>query len=83
MATLYVENVPDDLYEALRKRAKDRRKSIAAEVVSLLRENIPTPDELRARRQFVEQLRALRKTASPSRKKFPSSEVMLRADRSR
>ena len=36
MATLYVENVPDDLYEALRQRARSHRKSIAAEVVSLL-----------------------------------------------
>jgi plasmid stability protein len=31
MATLYVENVPDDRYEALRSRAKARRRSIAAE----------------------------------------------------
>ena len=42
MATLYVENVPDDLYEALRSRAKARRRSIAAEVLALLEENIPT-----------------------------------------
>ncbi len=83
MATLYVENVPDDLYEALRKRARERRKSIAAEVVSLLQENIPTPDELKARRLFVEQLRSIRDMSSPSRKKFPSSEAMLRKDRSR
>jgi plasmid stability protein len=83
MATLYVENVPDDLYEALRKRARERRKSIAAEVVSLLQENIPTPGELKARRLFVEQLRSLRNTPSSSRKKFPSSEVMQREDRSR
>ena len=32
MATLYVENVPDELYEAIRARAKQKRKSIAAEV---------------------------------------------------
>ena len=36
MATLYVENVPDELYEALRKRARRNRKSIAAEVLELL-----------------------------------------------
>ena len=33
MATLYVENVPDEIYKALRKRAKANRKSIAAEVI--------------------------------------------------
>ena len=49
MATLYVENVPDELYQALRKRAKQNRKSIAGEVISLLEENVPTPDELKRR----------------------------------
>ncbi len=36
MATLYVENVPDELYEALRKCARNQRRSIAAEVLELL-----------------------------------------------
>ena len=30
MPTLYVENVPADLYEALRERARQHRKSVAA-----------------------------------------------------
>lgn len=42
MATLYIENVPDELYEALRARARQHRKSIAAEILSLLEGNIPT-----------------------------------------
>ena len=42
MATLYVENVPDEIYKALRKRARANRKSIAAEVIALLEQNIPT-----------------------------------------
>ena len=32
MPTLYVENVPKELYEALRKRARNQRRSIAAEM---------------------------------------------------
>ena len=48
MATLYVENVPDDLYEALRSQAKARRSSIAAEVLALLKENVPTAKEIRS-----------------------------------
>lgn len=51
MATLYVENVPDELYEALRNRAKQNRKSIAGEVISLLEENVPTPQELKRRQR--------------------------------
>jgi plasmid stability protein len=83
MATLYVENVPDELYEALRKRAKESRKSIAAEVVAMLAENIPTPDELKARRVFLERLRTLRATASKVTEGHSSTEEMQREDRSR
>jgi predicted nucleic acid-binding protein len=42
MATLYVENVPEDLYAALRKRARKNRSSIAAEVLQLLEQFVPT-----------------------------------------
>jgi len=48
MATLYVENVVDDLYEALRGRAKSQHRSIAAEVLWLLKMHIPTDKELKA-----------------------------------
>ena len=43
MATLYVENIPDELYQALRERARQHRKSIAAEILTLLEENSPRP----------------------------------------
>jgi plasmid stability protein len=42
MATLYVRNVPQARYEALRKRARANHRSIAAEFIALLRENIST-----------------------------------------
>ena len=83
MATLYVENVPDELYEALRTRAKQRRRSMAAEVLALLEENVATPAELKARRQLVEKLRRLRATPVASDGQFPSTEAMQREDRSR
>ena len=50
MPTLYVENVPKDLYEALRARARKNRSSIAAEVIELLEQFVPTAAELRRRR---------------------------------
>jgi plasmid stability protein len=83
MATLYVENVPDDLYEALRKRARTQRRSIAAEVLSLLEQNIPTEKELKRRREVTRKLEHLRFTSRVSGKSFPSSEEMIREDRER
>ena len=52
MPTLYVENVPKDLYEALRARARKNRSSIAAEVIALLKETVPTAAELERRRML-------------------------------
>jgi plasmid stability protein len=83
MATLYVENIPDDLYEALRGRARQHRSSIAAEVLSLLEENIPTKKELKARREFVRRLEGMHSQPPASRGPFPASEEMLREDRRR
>ena len=83
MATLYVENVPDDLYEALRKRARSQRRSIAAEVIQLLEANIPTESVIRARRKVLAELDKLRAARTPSPGPFPSSEEMLREDRER
>ena len=84
MATLYVENIPDDLYQALREHARRNRKSIAAEILRLIEENIPTTAELKRRQQFlkkVEQLHLQGPRTSPRR--FPSAEEMVREDRER
>ena len=81
MATLYVENFPEDLYAALRKQAKSRRKSIAQEVISLLETNVSTPQELSRRRELLE--KALRMSARRPLVSGPSTEEMLREDRAR
>jgi len=67
MATLYVRNVPRDLYDALRKQAKSNHRSIAAEVIALLNQFIPTEKELKRRREFILKLdaHAPDKAASP------------------
>ncbi len=83
MATLYVEGVPEDLYEALRGRARGRRRSIAAEVVALLEESIPTEKELKARRAFLLRLERMRAKKPHSRGPFPVAEEMQRQDRAR
>jgi plasmid stability protein len=83
MATLYVENVPDDLYKALRKRARNQRRSIAAEVLSLLECNIPTEKELKTRRRLFKKLEKLQSTPSPTPGAYQSSEEMVREERGR
>lgn len=83
MPTLYVENIPDELYRALRERAQENRKSIAAEVLTLLRENLPTEAELKARHTFARKLARLRSESALASGPFPSAEEMVREDRKR
>jgi plasmid stability protein len=83
MPTLYVENVPDELYEALRERARENRKSIAAHVLALLEENVPTAKELARRKELLQRVRKLRGKRSGSSGPFPTSEEMQREDRLR
>jgi plasmid stability protein len=83
MPTLYVENVPKDLYEALRAQAKKRRTSIAAEVIELIRDHVPTKAELARRDAVFRSLAEIRSHRSPGKGPFPTAEEMLREDRSR
>ena len=83
MATLYVENVPDEIYKALRKRARANRKSIAAEVIAILEWHVPTEAELKRRRKAFEGLARLRAMEPLSPGPFPSAEEMIREDRER
>ena len=83
MPTLYVENVPKDLYEALRARARQKRSSIAAEVIALLKDTIPTAAELKRRKRLYEELIELQSSIPPGRGPFPTTEEMVREDRER
>lgn len=83
MPTLYVENVPAELYEALRARASAHRKSISAEVLDLLAENVPTPSELARRKELAACARKLRSRRALTPGPFASAEQMQREDRER
>jgi plasmid stability protein len=83
MPTLYVENVPKDLYEALRARARKNRTSIAAEVIEILEQFVPTPVELRRRMRAYEELRKIQASTPPGPGPFQTSEEMIREDRER
>jgi antitoxin FitA len=82
MATLYAENIPDDRYEALRKRAKMNRRSVAAEILSLLEEHVPTEKEMKAGKESVRRLERLKFTSTLDTP-MPSSLEMIREDRDR
>ena len=82
MATLYVENVPDDLYESLRKRARSNRRSISAETIFLLERALPTPAELRRRGAFYRRIQRIA-TRRGAVRPGPSTEELLREDRER
>src|SRR5436190_24392651 len=89
MATLYVENVPDEVYEALRQRAKENRQSITAEVIALLKENVPTSEELARRRSSwncalkIRSRKPVAGVRSPVRKKCSGRIVSVDAVRAR
>lgn len=83
MATLYVEGIPDELYEALRAQARRRRRSIAAEILSLLEDNVPTEKDLKARQLLLKRLEKARRIKATAAAQFPSTEEMQREDRAR
>lgn len=82
MVTPYVENVPGDLCETRRWPARARRRSIAAEMLVLLEENVPAQRRFRARRDFVRKLCRFGSRARPAGE-GPSAEQMVREDRER
>ncbi|MGH9744922.1 MAG: FitA-like ribbon-helix-helix domain-containing protein [Candidatus Acidiferrales bacterium] len=82
MATLYVENVPDDIYDAIRRQAKDNHRSIASEILLLLESSFVTERELQNRREFLSYVRSIQ-VGRRSARKFPSTEEMIREDRER
>jgi len=83
MPTLYVENVPDELYRGLRQRARENRSSIAAEVISLLERNIATTAERKRRQQFYQRMAKFRTHRAESDRPFATTEQMIREDRER
>ena len=83
MPTLYVENVPEDVYEALRAHARAHRNSMSAEVLTLLKENVPSTKEQARRKEALKRALRIRARRPASSGPFPTSEEMQRDDRLR
>jgi plasmid stability protein len=82
MPTVYVENVPEELYEALRARAVTNRRSIAAETISVLKASVPTSAELKRRTALFKQAEKIRR-AQPKGVTALAAETIIRQDRQR
>jgi plasmid stability protein len=80
-AILHVRNVPDELYEELRRRAAAERRSLGGEVVVLLADAIQRPAERYG--TLIERIRRDRETLEHEIGRLPSSVDLIREDRER
>jgi plasmid stability protein len=66
MATLTIKNIPEDVYERLKRRAKFRRRSINQEVIAVIEQALETPpidvDATLKRTQKIRELTAQYRT---------------------
>lgn len=91
MATLHVENIPDDLYAKLQQLAKSQNSTIDTEVVNLLQSALPkeiqqpqTKVGKSAKELLIEitQRREQRQQRNLDRE-WPDSTTLIREDRDR
>jgi hypothetical protein len=73
VATLYVENVPDEIYKAPPQAGPHQSQ--------VLKPNIPTAEELKRRREFYDRMAELRARRPLSPGSWPSTEEMIREHR--
>jgi len=79
MATLHVRNVPDDLYEHLRRMAASRHRSLSAEIIDLLERVLGPRDRAAKMNAVLARLRARREELPPVPKGFFAD--LIREDR--
>jgi len=78
VATLHIRNVPEEIYEGLRERARERGTSMNAETIAILR------DSVRFRRQSWEEMMASLEQFAQEidfGSDWPAPEDLIRADR--
>ncbi|MBD2087189.1 hypothetical protein NDI49_13460 [Trichocoleus sp. ST-U3] len=89
MATLHLQNVPDDLYEKLQQPAASHNRSIDAQVITLLISALPTetkPSQNNTPNQSVKEILAesrRRRRVNPADFGLADSTTLNREDRDR
>ncbi len=82
MAILHVRNVPEDLYACLTRRAEAERRSLRAEVISLLEQALRDREEADRIAATLSEIRS-RRSFCPATAGAPESAALLRRDRER
>lgn len=88
MATIHVENVPEELYAKLQQLATSQNRSISAEVVSLLESALqtkakqPQSDKPKSVAEILADINR-RRELRPADLGLPDSTALIRADRDR
>jgi hypothetical protein len=80
MSILHVRNVPEDLYERIRRLAQEQNRSISAQVICLLQTAVE--NDAQEQHQILQNIRR-RRFYRPDRANAPDSLSLLRQDRSR
>ena len=80
MATLHVRDIPDKLYDRVRKLAASRNRSLSAEVIMLLDQAVRDEERRSAHGKAMASIRAHLWTPPVN---APDSVTMLREDRGR
>ena len=91
MPTVIVPDIPDDIYEQLRQRADDERRTVGAELLMLAerelhRNDLPAPrlpdyvpgDEIPAPYDIPRSSHPVRVTAHPGRPRLPDQVANIR-----
>lgn len=88
MATLHVENLPDDLYAKLQQLATSQNRSIDAQVISLLESAVqaevqePQSDKPKSIAEILADI-SRRRESRPVDLGLPDSTTLIREDRDR
>lgn len=80
MATLHVRSVPEDLYERIQQLAQSRRRSLSAEVITLLYQALEDEESRKRQGKLLADIRR-RRFEPPAG--APDSVELLREDRGR
>jgi plasmid stability protein len=73
MATLFVKDFPDDVYEALKDRARANGRSLAAEVRLMLQQALPPR---RSRKEVAESIRNFREKIAAEGRGWSNDEIL-------
>ena len=82
MATLYVRDFPDEIYDRIKEYAADNRRSLSSQVIILMNEALAQKDILESRKQALDRI-AQRRRSQSNQSTGIDSLALLREDRDR